>query len=31
MYLEDVNCTDEMDMSKVVKMKFLPPNPLKGE
>ena len=31
MYLEDVNCTDEMDMRKVIKMKFLPPNPLKGE
>lgn len=38
MYLEDVNCTDEMDMSKVVKIKFPPPKPaspagmpLKGE
>lgn len=31
MYLEEVSCTDEMDLSKVIKIKFLPPNPLKGE
>lgn len=30
MYLEDVNCTDEMDMSKVVKIKFPPPKPPEG-
>ncbi|HRZ98419.1 MAG TPA: alpha-xylosidase [Paludibacter sp.] len=31
MYLEDVQCTDDMDMKKIAKIKFLPPNPLKGE
>ena len=31
MYPEDVNCTDEMDLSKTVMIKYLPPNPLKGE
>ena len=31
MYPDDVNCTDEMDLSKSVMIKYLPPNPLKGE
>ncbi len=31
MYLEDVNCTDEMDLKKIKNIKYLPPNPLKGE
>jgi len=31
MYPDDVNCTDDMDLSKSVMIKYLPPNPLKGE
>ena len=27
MYMEDVSCTDEMEMEKVIKIRYLPPTP----